>query len=492
GVGVLALARLDDARRAGYPVLAVIRGSAVNQDGASNGLTAPSGPAQRRVIQAALTDAGLRAGDVDAVEAHGTGTTLGDPIEAQAIVATYGQDRPADRPLYLGSIKSNIGHTQAAAGVGGVIKMVQALRHGLLPRTLHVDEPTPHVDWSAGAVRLLTETVPWPGDDRPRRAGVSSFGMSGTNAHVVLEAAPVDAYADVTDAGTPGAAQPDAGQDTATATDSDARSPEPAGVAGPAASAAPPLPRVLSARPPDAQRAAARRRPPHLTAPADPVPGGLAAAGATAPPTAADVARTLAAGRAAFEHRAVVIGRPADGRDGTARRAGLLAGLAALAADQPHPALVRGHAEEPGRTVFVFPGQGSQWAGMAVQLLERSPVFAERLGACEDALAPYVDWSLRQVLRGGADLERVDVVQPALWAVMVSLAALWRSHGVEPDAVIGHSQGEIAAACVAGALSLDDGARVVALRSQAIRDIAGNGGMASVPLPADEVRARLD
>ncbi|WP_410173621.1 SDR family NAD(P)-dependent oxidoreductase, partial [Frankia nepalensis] len=492
GVGVLALARLDDARRAGYPVLAVIRGSAVNQDGASNGLTAPSGPAQRRVIQAALTDAGLRAGDVDAVEAHGTGTTLGDPIEAQAIVATYGQDRPADRPLYLGSIKSNIGHTQAAAGVGGVIKMVQALRHGLLPRTLHVDEPTPHVDWSAGAVRLLTETVPWPGDDRPRRAGVSSFGMSGTNAHVVLEAAPVDAYADVTDAGTPGAAQPDAGQDTATATDSDARSPEPAGVAGQAASAADPLPWVLSARTPDALRAAARRLHTHLTAPADPVPGGLAAAGATAPPTAADVARTLAAGRAAFEHRAVVIGRPADGRDGTARRAGLLAGLAALAADQPHPALVRGHAEEPGRTVFVFPGQGSQWAGMAVQLLERSPVFAERLGACEDALAPYVDWSLRQVLRGGADLERVDVVQPALWAVMVSLAALWRSHGVEPDAVIGHSQGEIAAACVAGALSLDDGARVVALRSQAIRDIAGNGGMASVPLPADEVRARLD
>ncbi|MEX5636080.1 SDR family NAD(P)-dependent oxidoreductase [Parafrankia sp. FMc2] len=466
GVGVLALARLDDARRSGYPVLAVISGSAVNQDGASNGLTAPSGPAQRRVIEAALADAGLRAGDVDAVEAHGTGTTLGDPIEAQAIVATYGRDRPADRPLYLGSIKSNVGHTQAAAGVGGVIKMVQALRHGLLPATLHVDAPTPHVDWSAGTVRLLTEPVDWSAADRTRRAAVSSFGMSGTNAHVILEAAPA-----------PPPQRSDPGPD--------------------------PLPWVLSARTPEALRAAARRLHAHLT---------------SAAPAAADVARTLATGRASFEHRAVVIGPPGGDRNGpspspdsdagaSARvdagasvdsgRPGNplpgLAGLAALAADQPHPTLVLGQAAaEPGRTVFVFPGQGSQWAGMAVPLLERSPVFAEHLAACEDALAPHVDWSLRQVLRDRSDLDRVDVVQPALWAVMVSLAALWRAHGVEPDAVIGHSQGEIAAACVAGGLSLEDGARVVALRSQAIRDIAGQGGMASVPLPADAVRARLD
>ncbi|MCK9903802.1 SDR family NAD(P)-dependent oxidoreductase, partial [Frankia sp. Cpl3] len=467
GVGVLALARLDDARRSGYPVLAVISGSAVNQDGASNGLTAPSGPAQRRVIEAALADAGLRAGDVDAVEAHGTGTTLGDPIEAQAIVATYGRDRPADRPLYLGSIKSNIGHTQAAAGVGGVIKMVQALRHGLLPATLHVDAPTPHVDWSAGTVRLLTEAVGWSDAGRARRAAVSSFGMSGTNAHVILEAAPAVAPAarPAPASAAPGDTEPgDTASDTASHPAPD------------------PLPWVLSARTPDALRAAARRLHAHLTSTA---------------PAAADVARTLATGRASFEHRAVVIGPPggdsgSSSDSGAASPAGPLAGLAALAADQPHPTLVRGQAAEPGRTVFVFPGQGSQWAGMAVPLLERSPVFAEHLAACEDALAPHVDWSLRQVLRDRTDLDRVDVVQPALWAVMVSLAALWRSHGVEPDAVIGHSQGEIAAACVAGALSLDDGARVVALRSQAIRDIAGQGGMASVPLPADAVRARLD
>ncbi len=436
GVGMLVLERLSDARRNGHPVLAVVRGSAVNQDGASNGLTAPNGPSQQRVIWQALADARLSARDVDAVEAHGTGTKLGDPIEAQALLATYGQDRPAEQPLLLGSLKSNIGHTQAAAGVAGVIKTVLALRHGVLPRTLHVDEPTPHVDWSAGAVELLTERREWPDTGRPRRAGVSSFGVSGTNAHVILEQAPED---------------------------------EPA----PRTEDAEVLPWLLSAKSAGALRAQAERLAAHLDARPDTDP--------------AAVGWTLATGRTAFTHRAVVIGDPGE----------LAAGVRDLAADGAAPGLVTGEAAGThDGAVFVFPGQGSQWAGMAVGLLDTSAVFRESAEACERALAPFVDWSLTDVLRGapGAPgLERVDVVQPVLWAVMVSLAALWRSMGVEPAGVVGHSQGEIAAACVAGGLSLEDGARVAALRSRAIGEIlSGTGGMVAVTLGADAVAELLD
>ncbi|SDP97547.1 Acyl transferase domain-containing protein [Lentzea jiangxiensis] len=427
GVGMLLVERLSDARRNGRRVLAVIRASAINQDGASNGLTAPNGPSQQRVIRQALAGARLEPSDVDVVEAHGTGTRLGDPIEAQALLATYGQGRDRDRPLWLGSVKSNIGHTQAAAGVAGVIKMVQAMRHGVLPRTLHVDEPSPQVDWSAGDVRLLTEAVVWPGD-RVRRAGVSSFGVSGTNAHVILEQAP-----------------------------------EPAPAATPAAP--PVLPVLLSARTPEALHEQAAR---------------VRAAAADAPPV--DVAHLLATGRAALEHRAVVIAADREGMD---------RGLAALAGNAPAAGLVRGVARPRNPVVFVFPGQGSQWAGMAVDLLDASPVFAERMRECAAALAPHVRWSLFDVLRSGADLDRVDVVQPALWAVMVSLATLWQAHGVVPDAVVGHSQGEIAAACVAGVLSLADGARLISLRSQALTELSGLGGMASIALPADDVRDRI-
>ncbi|MFG2134073.1 SDR family NAD(P)-dependent oxidoreductase [Streptomyces sp. NPDC048751] len=438
GAGQLVLERLSDARANGHPVLAVLRGSAVNQDGASNGLTAPNGPSQERVIRTALAAAELSASDVDLVEAHGTGTALGDPIEARALLETYGRDR-GDDPVWLGSLKSNIGHTQAAAGVAGVIKVVQAMRHGLLPRTLHVDEPSPYVDWSAGAVRLLTEERPWPERDRPRRAGVSSFGISGTNAHVIVEQAPETA------------AEP-------------AVEPNPVLRSGP-------VPVVVSGQTAAALRAQAERLAAHLEGRSE--------------PRLEDVARAAAASRARLEHRAVLTATD---------RADLLRGLRALAADEEAPGLVRGVADVDGRTVFVFPGQGAQWEGMAVELLESSPVFAARMGECAAALGEFVDWSLLGVLRGEAgqpSLERVDVVQPVSFAVMVSLAALWRSFGVEPDAVVGHSQGEIAAACVAGALSLRDAAKVSALRSAALGALSGGGGMMSVALPIAELEQRL-
>nr|SCN11952.1 ebeD-type I polyketide synthase [Kitasatospora aburaviensis] len=449
GVGLLLVERLSDARRNGHQVLAVVRGSAVNQDGRSNGLSAPNGPSQQRVIRRALADARLSAAEVDVVEAHGTGTRLGDPIEAQALLATYGRERSAQQPLWLGSLKSNVGHAQGAAGVSGVIKMVMAMQKEVLPRTLHAEEPSPHIDWSSGALRLLTEARPWPAGDRPRRAGVSSFGMSGTNAHVVLEQAPA-------------APEPE-------------QAPESTVPAVPAASAV--VPWLLSARSAPALREQAARLRSALQ--------DRQAVDQAVDPAA--VGHALATTRAVLEHRAVVLGTDADS---------LLQGLAALARDAPAPGVVRGVAAGPGpgRTVFVFPGQGAQWVGMAVELAEASEVFRERLAECAEALKPFVDWDLFEALRGGSgapSLERVDVVQPVLFSVMVSLAAVWRSYGVEPAAVVGHSQGEIAAACVAGALSLADAARVVALRSRALIGLAGLGGMVSVPLPADEVGGLL-
>ncbi|WP_344340770.1 type I polyketide synthase, partial [Streptomyces rhizosphaericus] len=420
GVDVLLVERLSDAERNGHQVLAVVRGSAVNQDGASNGLTAPNGPSQQRVIRQALANARLSAAEVDAVEAHGTGTSLGDPIEAQALLATYGQERAEGQPLLLGALKSNIGHTQAASGVAGVIKMVMAMREGKLPKTLHVDEASPHVDWSAGDVELLTEATPWPETGRVRRAAVSAFGVSGTNAHVIIEQAPT--------ADGPGTEQ--AGD-----------------VAG---STAGPVPWVLSGKTEAALRGQAER-----------LLGQLASA-VDDSAVVVDVGYSLAATRSLFDHRAVLVGEDHEE---------LLRGLEAVMRGGTAPSVVRGVAGRAGKTVFVFPGQGAQWMGMAVGLLESSPVFAEAIGECETALSAYVDWSLTEVLRGadGAPgFDRVDVVQPVLFAVMVSLAKLWRSMGVEPDAVMGHSQGEIAAACVAGALSLQDAAKVVTLRSQAI------------------------
>ncbi|MCK2244747.1 MULTISPECIES: type I polyketide synthase [unclassified Crossiella] len=427
GCGMLVLERLSDAVRNGHRVHAIVRGSAVNSDGASNGLSAPSGPAQELVVRQALSVAGLSTSDIDAVEAHGTGTTLGDPIEAQALLNTYGQDR--EEPLLLGSIKSNTGHTQAAAGVAGVIKMVHAMRHGTLPRILHFTEPSPHVDWASGAVRPLAEHTPWPETGRPRRAGISSFGISGTNAHVLLEQAP----------------DRPVGRDAET------------GV----------VPLLLSATSLTALRAQAARLRAHL----DNTDTDLADAGFT-----------LATGRSRFEHRAAVL---------AADRDTLCAGLDALANGRPAPEVVTGTAQRDVRPVLVFPGQGTQWTGMALELLAASPVFAERMAACQQALTPFVDWQLTEVLADETALSTVDIVQPATWAVMVSLAALWQAHGVEPVAVVGHSQGEIAAATVAGALSLADGARVVALRAKAIRALSGLGGMASVGLSREAAEQRI-
>ncbi|HEY8979960.1 MAG TPA: type I polyketide synthase, partial [Streptomyces sp.] len=357
--------------------------------------------------------------------------------EAEALLTTYGQGRPEGRPLLLGSVKSNIGHTQAAAGVAGVIKTVMAMRNGVLPRTLHADEPSPHIDWESGAVRLLTEEREWEPGDRPRRAAVSSFGISGTNAHVIVEEAP----------------RPE---------DLDESENEPAPVGAPA----PVVPWVLSARSAAALREQA---------------GRLAAWPVS---DVADAAWSLVASRAEFEHRAVVVG---------ADHAELVAGLA-LVADGSPEAVVGASAVRGGKPVFVFPGQGSQWAGMATELLADSPVFADAMAECDRVLGELTGWSVLDVLReapGAPALEGDDVVQPALFAVMVSLAAVWRAAGVTPAAVIGHSQGEIAAACVAGALSLSDAARVVVLRTRLLAELAGLGGMVSLPLPLADVEERI-
>ncbi|MEU5839536.1 type I polyketide synthase [Streptomyces diacarni] len=461
GIGTLVVERLSDARRNGHPVLAVIRGSAVNQDGASNGLSAPSGTAQQRVIRQALSDAGLPPDGVDAVEGHGTGTPLGDPIEASALITAYGQDRPAERPLYLGSLKSNIGHTQASAGIAGVMKMVHALRHGVLPRTLHVAAPSSHVDWSSGGLELLTESRAWPQVERARRAAVSAFGISGTNAHVILEEPPGSAAQEEGELGPEG--------DRGLGPD-----PQPVSAPAPAALASGPAVLPLSAATGAGLRDQARR-----------LHGWLAGRPGLELPL---LGRALAATRVTeLEHRAAVV---AGERDEA------LAALTALADSEAHAALVTGAAAPGAGPVLVFPGQGSQWPGMALGLLDSSPVFARSLDVCDKALGEFVDWSVLDVLHGrpGApSMERLDVVQPLLFAVMVALADTWRAAGVVPAAVVGHSQGEVAAACVAGALSLPDAARIICLRSKAMQEeLSGLGAMASVARSREWVAARLE
>ncbi|MDC0771532.1 type I polyketide synthase, partial [Streptomyces sp. HD] len=429
GVGLLLLERLSDARRRGHTVLARIAGSGINQDGASNGLTAPSGPAQQRLIRQVLASAGLTAADVDAVEAHGTGTPLGDPIEAQALVATYGQNR--ERPLWLGSMKANIGHTQAASGAGGVIKMIMAMRHGLLPRTPHTDRPTPHVDWSAGAVQLLHEDVAWPRGDRPRRAGVSSFGISGTNAHVIIEEPPRD------------------GEDATGGADT----PVDAHTAGGTRTGAPTLPgRIplpLSARSAVALRGQAARLHAFLAE----------------EPTARlhDVALSLATTRSALEHRAVLTATDHD----TALRV-----LKALAdgtePDIPVISAARTGSDRPP-VVLAFPAPDARWTASAAALAGSAPVFAETLTACGRALSPLAGWTPADVLAGRTEADwqqRPEIARPLGWAVTVAITALLRSYGIEPAAVTGEGYGEIAAACAGGLLSPEAGARLAVHHSR--------------------------
>ncbi|OEV13554.1 hypothetical protein AN218_02940, partial [Streptomyces nanshensis] len=439
GVGVLVVERLSDALRQGHPVLAVVRGSAVNQDGASNGMTAPNGPAQQRLIEAALTSARVPASEVDLIEAHGTGTRLGDPIEAQALIATYGTSRTADDPIHLGSLKSNIGHTQAAAGAAGIIKSILAMRHGTMPRSLYADTPTDEVDWSAGTVRLLEDARPWERGGHPRRAAVSSFGMSGTNAHVILE------------------------EFTGRRPDADDAQPESGGgqpeqhAERPAAG---PVPLVLSGRTPQAVRDQAAALRGHLL---------------DRPELRLDdVAWTLAGTRARFDHRAAVCGD----RDQL---------LSALSDVEPVTAA-------PGGVSLIFSGQGAQRPGMGRELAERFPVFAAALDEVCAVVDPLLGRPLREVMweEPAEVLERTEYAQPALFAFELALARLWQSWGVTVTAVAGHSVGEIAAAVVAGVLSAEHGARMAVARGRLMQALPEGGAMAAVAADEEEILPTLD
>ncbi|EFH28930.1 MULTISPECIES: type I polyketide synthase, partial [Streptomyces] len=442
GVGLVLLEKLSDARRNGHPVLAVLRGSAVNQDGASNGLTAPNGQAQRELIRLALADAGLETADVDVVEGHGTGTALGDPIEAGALLATYGRGRDADDPVWLGSVKSNFGHTQAAAGVAGVIKVIEAMRHGELPRSLYAERPSPHVDWSDGAVRLLDRARPWPERDRPRRAAVSSFGIGGTNAHVIIEEA-----------------RPKSGEAE--------KKPETIR-SGPGIT----TPWLVGGSDEAGLRAHARELATTL-------------ADLDGEADALDIAYSLATTRAPLQRRAAVL---ATGTDG------LLAGLRELAEGADSPALRKGTARGTAKVALLCTGQGAQRTGMGRELAARFPVFATVFGELCDSFTPLLDRPLREVIDDPDSglLHRTDYAQPALFSYEVALHALLADSGVRPDFLVGHSIGELAAAHIAGVFSRADAVRLVAARGRLMAELPTGGAMFAVRAPLADVVKRLD
>ncbi|MFG1665446.1 SDR family NAD(P)-dependent oxidoreductase [Streptomyces sp. Y7] len=465
GVGLMLLEKLSDARRNGHPVLAVLRGSAVNSDGASNGLTAPNGEAQRELIRLALTDAGLDAADVDAVEGHGTGTALGDPIEAGALLATYGQDRDPADPVWLGSVKSNLGHTQAAAGVAGVIKMIEAMRHDELPASLYAEEPSPNVDWSAGAVRLLDRARPWPArPDRPRRAAISSFGIGGTNAHVIIEEPPADA-------GSATAGEPTAGADPAGSSAGRGTVPPPS------APRLPLTPWLVGGSDEAGLRAQAASL---VTALAD----------VTDRSAALDVGYSLATTRAPLPHRAAVLADDAES---------LVAGLRDLADGTDTdgvdgPSVIRRTALPRPRTALLCAGQGAQRSGMGRELRAAFPVFDAAFTALCEEFAPYLDRPLPEVIDDPDEtlLNRTDYAQPALFTFAVALHALLADCAVRPDHLVGHSIGELAAAHVAGVFSRADAVRLVAARGRLMAALPTGGAMIAVRAPLAEVTARID